>query len=123
MKPSLFCIAVISGVLITSSSVRLWADPLPGEKIKFYQLPLNNGAVPFLPGAVIPPGSVPAVSPGHDELSTAYRTGLGTNTYEGTYMADDFCDHRSSPVVHVVWWGSYMTGDCAGCVPRFLIAF
>ena len=25
-----------------------WADPLPGEVIKFRQLPLNNGLVPAL---------------------------------------------------------------------------
>ena len=28
--------------------------------------------------------------------------------YQGQYMADDFADHFTTPVVHVRWWGSYL---------------
>ena len=27
--------------------------------------------------------------------------------YQGSFMADDFSDTVSRPVVHVTWWGSY----------------
>lgn len=96
------------------------ADPLPGQVPKFYQLPLNNGLVPgptpgtFLPGAPYY---------GHDELSTAYLQPTAP-VYVGTYMADDFADRFTTPVVHVRWWGSYLQnfqGD--GGVKAFLISF
>lgn len=84
-------------------------------------MPLNNGQPDNVPiGATIPAGSVPSPWPGHDELSRALFNG---NFYQGQYMADDFCDYQSSPIVHVVWWGSYMTNSAPGPVLRFLIAF
>src|SRR5262249_10852644 len=85
------------------------ADPLPGEVLKFQQLPLNNTVTPTFPTPT--PGGAPF--PGHDELSTATPDGVN---YFGTYMADDFADKFSTPVVHVRWWGSYnqnFTGNTA----------
>jgi hypothetical protein len=107
MKRSLIGITVaITGlVAVITGTVR--ADPLPGEVLKFQQLPLNNTAsAPF---------------PGHDELSTAYLT--NGNVYIGTYMADDFCDHLNTPIVHVRWWGSYLNNYYGSGVLKFLIVF
>jgi PEP-CTERM motif len=103
------------------------ADPLPGEILKFQQLPLNNGllSVPSVAGVTIG-----APFPGHDELSTAnllFPPLGGVPFYQGTYMADDFADKFDTPVVHLRWWGSYkqnVTGgpDSVG-VKKFLISF
>ena len=82
------------------------ADPLPGQVPKFAQLPLNS-----------------TVFPGHDELSTATFNAL-TNSWSGTYMADDFGDKVDTPVVHVEWWGSYLqTAVPQTSVQHFLIAW
>src|SRR6266446_1513746 len=120
MKRSLIGItlAIVALVAVIPGVVR--ADPLPGEVLKFYQTPLNNGLVILPPGGILPPGSVPAPWPGHDEVSTAYLT--NGNQYIGQYMADDFCDLRSTPIVHVMWWGSYMSNLVVG-VTTFLIMF
>src|ERR1044071_8386054 len=83
MKPRLvsFALVVIGLVAIITSPIQ--ADPLTNEVIKFYQLPLNNGAVPIPPGAVAI--GAPAPFPGHDELSTAYPIPpTQTNNYVGT---------------------------------------
>src|SRR5579862_9562072 len=88
------------------------ADPLPGEVLKFYQTPLDNTVVLMPPGGTLTPGSVPAPWPGHDEFSTAYLS--NNQFYVGQYMADDFCDLRSTPIVHVMWWGSYMNNFTSG---------
>ena len=88
------------------------ADPLPGEVIKFRQLPLNNGVVP----GSVPRSSATLGAPyyGHDELSTAYLQPSQHGTVlPGTYMADDFADKFNTPVVHVRWWGSYMNAPTA----------
>ena len=125
----LFLIALTVGAFVCASAM---ADPRPGEFLKFYQMPLNNGATPYLapfPGSN-PPGSaygtVPSLAPfpGHDELSTAWRTSP-TAPYTGEYMADDFADYAGTPVSHVRWWGSYLgepqhTGPP---VTKFLISF
>src|SRR6478672_6317506 len=95
------------------------ADPLPGERLKFRQWPLNNGLLPE------PVNAAGAPFPGHDELSTAIPVD-GANFYSGTYMADDFADKFNSPVVHVRWWGSYLNQSLptnAVGVRRFLISF
>src|SRR5690242_16086248 len=73
------------------------ADALPGEILKFQQAPLLTTAnTPF---------------PGHDEISTALATTfdnqLNPIAWTGTYMADDFADKLTSPIVHISWWGSY----------------
>jgi hypothetical protein len=111
---SFVCVAFV----VASISV---ADPLPGEILKFQQLPLNNGAVPGLPAGVLG-----APYYGHDELSTATRTSLNI-PWTGFYMADDFADKFDTPVVHVRWWGSYLEDDLGNPnnpgVKRFLISF
>ena len=38
-------------------------------------------------------------------------------------MADDFADLRTSPVINVKWWGSYLENEIMEPVVRFLIAF
>jgi hypothetical protein len=65
---------------------------------------------------------------GHDELSTAYGLGNAATPptdYQGTFMADDFSDNLSSPVVHVKWWGSYHVtpGVISNPVQKFFIGF
>jgi hypothetical protein len=40
-----------------------WADPLPGEVLKFQQLPLNNGLIPVPAVAPVP---LAQPYPGHD---------------------------------------------------------
>ena len=64
---------------------------------------------------------------GRDERSTAYLNTNGTPGYTGGYVADDFSDKVSTPVVHVQWWGSY-ANDYLGVVPgggvnQFMISF
>jgi hypothetical protein len=125
------CWAVIGILLIIAG--RALADPWPDEALKFYQMPLNNGATPYLVPAppTYPPtpgyGTVAstAIFPGHDELSTATRTSPDPFApWTGEYMADDFADYAGTPVTHVRWWGSYLnqTPNTSG-VKRFLISF
>ena len=111
------------------------ADPLPGEILKFQQLPLTGGAPIIAPysgpyintnGLPIPVATTPgAPFPGHDEVSTAYASTSGQTVYQGQFMADDFADKFTSPVVHIRWWGSYMNGQppVGGAVHSFLITF
>ena len=108
---------VVSLGIVQSFAV---ADPLSGEVLKFQQLPLNNTLTPTFPT----PSPLGAPYPGHDETSTVTPDGI--NSF-GTYMADDFADKFSTPVVHVRWWGSYnqnFTGNTANPgVKQFLISF
>ena len=112
----LLLLAIIgsSGVLTDNSK----GDPLPGEIPKFSQQPMINttigGQVYF----------------GHDELSTAYGVGTAASpptSYRGTFMADDFADKFSTPVVHITWWGSYLNNNITPNpqppVQKFLIAW
>lgn len=98
------------------------ADPLPGrDLLKFSQLPMINTVMPNVNGTV-------DTYFGHDELSTAYGfpTTAGAPTqYEGRFMADDFADTLSSPIVHVKWWGSYFNDVINPQMPvnKFLISF
>ena len=116
-RPALFALALFLPGLAT-------ADPLPGRDIlKFSQSPMLATPIPVGP-------TVPAfeIFRGHNELSTAYGridvTGAPPSEYRGVFMADDFADRFSSPVVHVKWWGSYMNvSGTAFPVPRFLISF
>jgi len=113
----IFAVVVICGLLAS----RTWADPLPGEVLKFQQLPLNLGLAPSLGGAPFP---------GHDELSSAYPifgpSGLQTG-WAGRFMADDFADKFDTPVVHLRWWGSYADNYTGGTTDftakQFLISF
>ena len=110
---SLSIILAAAGVLVGLGN-QSFADPLPGEILKFEQLPLNGplGSPPF-PGAPFP---------GHDEKSTAYLQ-PADQSYFGSYMADDFSDKVSANVVHVQWWGSYLNQNVGGGVKQFLISF
>jgi hypothetical protein len=106
---------LLAAALVTST----FADPLPlRDRLKFSQLPMDN----------TPIGPVPSVPYwGHDELSTAYAplTGTPSAAYRGTFMADDFADKISSPVLHVKWWGSYHNNFQNSQIPvtKFLVAF
>lgn len=97
------------------------ADPIDGRDIlKFSQRPMAGTFVPN-------PGG-PEIFNGHDELSTAYDVTDATGNllgYTGRFMADDFADEFSSPVVHVKWWGSYLDQPTIAPdrVRQFLISF
>lgn len=118
----------ITAVAVTAATVlvatRLSAHPLPGrDLLKFAQEPMVATQIVNTTGQI-------NTYFGHDEFSTAYGYGtpaqLGTD-YQGRFMADDFADNITSPVVHLTWWGSYMNNNFAAQpqapVKRFLIAF
>jgi len=117
---AILAIAVSSAILV----VPIQADPLPGrDLLKFEQKPMIATTIVDTTG--VPIGTYA----GHDEISTAYgfpnAAGVITD-YVGPFMADDFADQLSSPVVHVKWWGSYhnnITPTPQPPVQRFLIAF
>ncbi len=99
------------------------ADPLPGQVLKFDQSPMI--------ATTIPAGGQIQTYYGHDELSTAYGVSTAAGppiSYRGTFMADDFADKFSTPVVHITWWGSYIDNNIPGVPPqppvqKFLIAW
>jgi hypothetical protein len=114
-------IALATTLIVLSVSTSGNADPLPGEVLKFQQ-------VPMIKTTLFGPEGLPVDYHGHDELSTAWGSpsAAGPTTYAGTFMADDFADKFSTPVVHVKWWGSYLhvpTADPNPMVKRFLISF
>jgi hypothetical protein len=106
-------------LLLRSDAV---ADPLPGrDLLKFSQQPMDGTTI------VNPQGQQERYW-GHDEASTAYGWGPGPTlpqVYQGLFMADDFADKFSSPVVHVKWWGSYLNNLVTPNTPvdKFLISF
>lgn len=113
----LFC--AWSGVALIASlvpaSVTL-AHPLSGQALKFQQLPMDTTPIDG------------ALFWGHDELSTSWgdhSTGIyGNNAADPSeFMADDFADTLSTPVVHVKWWGSYLQNQTFNHVQKFLISF
>ena len=101
----------IAGLALMASAPA-WADPLPGEILKFQQLPLG--------------GNPNSTVFGHDELSTATTT-TPPGAFTGTFAADDFSDNVTAPIVHVQWWGSYIPNPNgtapANPVQQFLISF
>ncbi len=106
---------LLQAALTIWSAAPAWADPLPGEILKFEQLPLNSGQG-------ISAGGAPFA--GHDERSTAYLNTNGTPGYTGSFVADDFSDKQSTPVVHVQWWGSYANNYIGnGGVSQFMVNF
>ena len=107
---SVFWSAGIALVVCGAAGV-VCGDPLPGEVLKFNQQPM----------VATPVGG--SIYYGHDELSTAYLQDPTRGFYVGQFMADDFADKFSSPVVHLTWWGSYLHPSTAAGVSRFLIAF
>lgn len=119
------CLALMLASLVSAAS----ADPLAGEVLKFSQAPMVDvtlGDAHYF---------------GHDEVSTAYHLWTrevtseclapATTSYAGRIMADDFADAVDGPVVHVRWWGSYLSSSLCertrAVVPppvtRFLITF
>jgi hypothetical protein len=99
------------------------ADPLPGrDLLKFSQRPLDNLTYPV--GDPLS-GFVDTTYWGHDEFSTAYdQSPPGTAPfYVGQFMADDFADLQTTPIVHVKWWGSYPVFNPDFPVDKFLITF
>lgn len=118
----LFAFISYAGLLATGAM----ADPLPGrDLLKFSQKPMVN--TPIV--SIDPNGTAQTtVYGGHDELSTAYgfsNAGTPPQGYQGRFMADDFADNLSSPVVHVKWWGSYAKDFIDPNMPvnKFLISF
>lgn len=117
------CYALALAVGALASPQQASADPLPGrDLLKFTQKPMIATAIPDNNGAV-------GIYQGHDELSTAYgftqQPGAIPPVYQGKFMADDFADNLTSPVVHVKWWGSYKNDyiDPQMPVNKFLISF
>jgi hypothetical protein len=133
MNTRFVCAALTALTFLTTVSEFALADPLPNQIPKFAQFPLNgepnnpNGG----PATFLRPGGIPvfpaAPFAGHDELSTAHLIfdPDGTTKYSGRYMADDFADNYNTPVVHVQWWGSYLSQPTVepNSVQRFLISF
>ena len=70
---TLFALTVSAAVGSLWTAPAAQADPLPGEVLKFQQLPLNNTQV------------FGQVYQGHDELSTAWLDTSGL-FYRGTFM-------------------------------------
>ena len=111
--------------LSLGSAKNAYSDPLPGQQLKFQQLPMieTGGAAGV------------EVYYGHDEESTLYSLDPLLDpdappqypiTYTGNYVADDFADRFATPVLHVRWWGSLLNQDI-GTIPfpieKFLITF
>ncbi len=108
-------IAILTAAALAVICAPAMADPLPGEILKFQQLPMDGTAILNSQG-------IATKYYGHDELSTAYLN-VATGAYQGTYMADDFADKFATPVVHVSWWGSYLASTAPGGVQQFAIVF
>ena len=116
-----FHLCLVVSFLVTLFVSNASADPLRGRSVlKFSQQPMDGTFIPS------PTGNQQRYW-GHDELSTAYSqtTAAGVTPYRGTFMADDFADKFSTPVVHVKWWGSYLNNFTPDIFPinKFLISF
>jgi len=110
--------------LVTMFAAEAGADPLPGQQLKFSQVPMVKTSIDLVEYN------------GHDELSMMLGIsafggpdpgpGFISSDYDGLeVMADDFADPFNTPVVHVKWWGSYLGNsiDPNRPIDRFLIAF
>jgi hypothetical protein len=107
--PSLALFAVAAGAaMFAAGNAR--GDPYPWQILKFDQQPLNNVNI----------GG--AVYNGTDEASWASLNSSGG--FSGPGVADDFADLYNTPVVHVSWWGSYLSTTTAPTpVPSFQLTF
>jgi hypothetical protein len=120
MNTRFACLIALVSLALTVTAAH--ADPLPGRDLpKFVQLPMLNTQV-------LDPNGTPQSYSGHDELSTAYgfqQPGTILTRYQGRFMADDFADKLSSPVLHVKWWGSYLNNFIDPNMPvnKFMISF
>ncbi len=107
---SLALFAVAAGAaMFAAGNAR--GDPYPWQILKFDQQPLNNVNING------------AVYNGTDEPSWAILNTAGS--YSGPGVADDFADLYNTPVVHISWWGSYLTptGAVPTLVPNFQVTF
>ena len=117
-------ILTVAALLLAAGTT--FADPLDGQVLKFEQQPMVQT---FVEGIAYY---------GHDEESTVYNgdaliTGDPGHPlqypllYSGNYVADDFADRSTMPVVHVQWWGSYLpnANPDINTIPikKFLISF
>ncbi len=122
MFPRMLAVLAIAAINLLFAA-HSQADPLPGrDLLKFSQLPMIQTTI------ADPSGVNVGVYGGHDEFSTAYGFGTAADPpqeYAGRFMADDFADKLTSPVVHVKWWGSYHNDVINPEMPvnKFLIAF
>ena len=119
LRRALATLILAAGSLLPASLA--FGDPLPGRDVlKFSQRPMDGTPIVDASGGT-------TLYWGHDELSTAYSSAAATapRIYQGVFMADDFADKFSSPVVHVKWWGSYLNNFQTPEFPvdKFLISF
>ena len=92
------CVCAVVAAVVAGPAV---GDPLPGQILKFQQLPMD--------GTPIDISGQTREYWGHDELSTAWsRYTIDPKNgatqfigYKGQFMADDFADRFRMPVVHV----------------------
>ena len=108
-------IVILTVVALAVICVPAIADPLPGQILKFQQLPMDGTLIPDSAGTI-------TKYYGHDEVSTAHWNPT-VGGYVGTFMADDFADAFDTPVFHVTWWGSYPGTADPGGVKQFAIVF
>ena len=107
-----FCYALTLAAAVCAAAIfgnSANADPLFGQVLKFDQSPMV--ATPVAGHVYF----------GHDELSTAYGVGNAASppvNYRGTFMADDFADKFTTPVVHITWWGSYLNDPVPAAQPK-----
>jgi hypothetical protein len=139
MNTSCIRLSILLSLVVSAFTLvdPLRADPLPGRDLKkFSQLPMVSTPIADPIGNPNPNALAPAGLPiggitnygGHDELSTVYgfHGPFPTDVpgaYTGRFMADDFADKLSSPVIHVKWWGSYFADYAPEPVNQFLISF
>ena len=82
------------------------------DQLKFQQVPLDGITV-----------NDDLMYFGHDELSSAYLIDEQYLQYEGCFMADDFADTFSSPVIRIKWWGSYLENIVEDPIVGFMIVW
>lgn len=113
-------VGILTAVAVLLAAGTTFADPLPGQVLKFEQVPMIETFVDGIPYY------------GHDEESTVYNMSAIPGqplqyplVYSGNYVADDFADRSRMPVVHVQWWGSYLVENPDYNIPikKFLISF
>ena len=91
LSGSVVCPAVAGLAMLLGWCALAAADPLPGEILKFDNEPMLATQI----------GTV--TYNGHDEASNAYQQASNPQIYQGQFMADDFADKFSTPVVHLSW--------------------
>ncbi|MBN1766812.1 MAG: hypothetical protein JW860_16280 [Sedimentisphaerales bacterium] len=104
----------------------------PDGEVEDHEVVIEEGFPPVTKFRQVPLDPTDDIGPefyyGHDELSTAYTWWEFSDPpiplgYKGCYMADDFADPRTTPVVRVRWWGSYIEDVYEQPIVHFLIIF